>query len=195
MKRLAAIMFSGLLMAVASGTVHAAPEKYELDPEHTSIAFLADHIGYEKLIGMFLESEGSFTFVEEAMTVSDIRIVIQSESIFTNHEKRDGHLRSADFLNTREFPELVFVGTRAEQLSENKGRIYGEFTMLGQTHPMELDVTLNKIGPYPWGDNYVVGISARGSVQRSEWGMTYGVEDGLVGDQIDFMIEFEAIRQ
>ncbi len=189
------MMAASLGFLFVSTAVQAAPDEYELDETHTSIVFMADHIGYQNQMGMFLESEGSFTYDSEAGTVSDLRVVIQSDSIFSNHKKRDQHLKSPDFLNAREFPELVFEGTGAEKLTENTGRIMGNFTMLGQTRPMVLEVTKNKEGPYPWGDNYVIGLSATGSVKRSEFGMTYGVEDALVGDEITFFLEFEAIRQ
>ena len=60
---------------------------------------------------------------------------------------------------------------------------------------MTLDVTWNKSGPYPFNDNYVTGISARTTIQRSDFGMTYAVENGLVGDEVEILIEAEAIRQ
>ena len=180
---------------IGASAVQAAPEKYEIDPAHASVGFLTMHIGYAKTLGMFLETSGSFAYDEDAQTLSDVTITVQTDSVFTNHDKRDQHLRSPDFLNSREFPEMTFVGKEAEKLSDTTGRLHGELTLLGQTHPLTLDLTLNKTGQYPFGDNYVVGVSARGTVKRSEYGMMYAVENGWVGDEIELIIEIEAIRE
>lgn len=194
-------MISGLaaLLAVSlvftAGPASAEPQRFELDPDHTSIAFKSMHIGYANVIGLFREVSGSFTFDEEELTLSDVEVVIETDSVFTNHEKRDQHLRSPDFLNSAEFPEMTFVGISTEKVSDSEGIIHGELTMLGQTHPLTLNVTLNKVGQYPFGDNYSVGVSATGTVVRSQYGMTYAVDNGWVGDEIELMLEFEAIRQ
>lgn len=193
--------FSGLAAAcavsltLAATPASAGPERYELDPDHTSIGFMAMHIGYAKTLGMFLESEGSFTFDEEALTLSDVEIIVETESVFTNHKKRDQHLTSPDFLNAGEFPEMIFRSTSSEKLTDTTGIVHGELELLGQTHPLSLEVTYNKAGPYPFGDNYVVGVSARGTVIRSQYGMTYAVDNGWVGDEIELLLELEAIRQ
>lgn len=182
-------------LSLAASPATAGPERYELDPDHTSIGFMSMHIGYAKIIGMFLKSKGSFTFDEEALTLSEVEVVIDTDSVFTNHDKRDQHLRSPDFLNSAEFPEMTFVGTSSEKLTDNTGVVHGELTLLGQTHPLSLEVTYNKAGAYPFGDNYSVGISARGTIVRSQHGMTYAVDNGWVGDDVELLLEFEAIRQ
>ena len=73
--------------------------------------------------------------------------------------------------------------------------ITGDLTIRGVTQPVTLDVRLNKIGPYPWGSNYVVGVSAETTIRRSDFGSTYALEGGLVGDEIPLTFEIEAIRQ
>lgn len=71
----------------------------------------------------------------------------------------------------------------------------GDLTLLGTTLPLTLDVTLNKAAPYPFGhQRFVLGISARGTLKRSDFGMTYGVENQLVGDEVQIIIETEAMR-
>ena len=189
---------AGALLAALAAPVPAAaePAQFTLDPEHTSITFFTHHIGYADIAGMFLESEGSFTYDEGTRELSDLEVVVQSESVFTNHEERDGHLRGPDFLNAREFPEMTFVGRSAEPLSENTGRITGDLTLLGETRPVTFEARLNKAGRYPFGDeHYAIGIDATGSIRRSDFGMTYAVENGWVGDEIRIVLGFEAKRQ
>lgn len=190
----------GLALAAAcltlTQTAQAEPADFVLDPEHISITFFTHHLGYADVAGMFLESEGSFRFDEDTRELSDVRIVIKTASVFTNHERRDGHLRGPDFLNVDEFPEMLFEGQSAEPLTETTGRITGDLTLLGVTRPMTLDVRLNKTGNYPFGDeHYAIGIDATGTIRRSDFGMVYGVDGGWVGDDIRLVIGFEAIRQ
>jgi len=178
-----------------TSAAYAEPHEYKLDPDHTSIGFLVGHVGYDKVLGMFLESAGSFTYDEATQTLSDVVITVETESVFTNHEKRDQHLRSPDFLNSREFPEMVFTVTKAEKISDTAGKVHGELELIGLKKPIVLDVTFNKAGEYPFNDSYAIGISARGSFKRSDFGMMYGVDNGWVGDEVEMIIEFEAIRQ
>lgn len=192
--QLAALGF--LVAAAGQSTVHAESAKYEIDPEHFSVGFLVDHVGYAKTLGMFLKAEGSFTFDEDTLALSDVRIVVDTDSVFTNHERRDKHLRSADFLNSREFPEMVFEGRSSEQIGPRTGTLTGDLTLLGQAKPLTLDIVWNKSGVYPFGHKKpTVGISARGSFKRSSYDMNYAVANGWVGDDIELIIEFEAIRQ
>jgi polyisoprenoid-binding protein YceI len=183
------------LASVASGPALADAALYEIDKSHFSIVFNADHIGYGATWGMFLDGAGSFMFDEDARTLSDLKVTIDANSVFTNHERRDGHLRSADFLDAESNPEITFTMTDAVAESETAGKVMGDLTLRGVTKPVTLDVTLNKIGAYPFGDNYVVGVTAETTLKRSDWGMTYAVENGLVGDEVPIVIELEAIRQ
>ena len=190
----AAVALGAYGLAISSAV--AAPEAYEIDPEHFSIGFMASHLGFQNQLGMFLEGEGSFTYDAEAATVSDLRVEIVSDSVFTNHKRRDRHLRSPDFLNAKEFPRIIFTGTSVEKTSETTGVVHGELELLGQTRPVTLEVTLNKAGVYPiTHQKETLGISARTSFRRSEFGMAYAVDNGLVGDEVTLMLEFEAIKQ
>ena len=105
-------------------------------------------------------------------------------------------MRGADFLNAGEFPEMTFVATKAEKLSDTEGKVTGDLTLLGVTKPITLDVTFNKAGNYPFGDgHYALGFDATGSFKRSDFGMSYGVDGDIVGDEIKLVIGVEGIRQ
>lgn len=193
--RTAPVLAACLLAAAWARPAEAAPARFRVDPEHTSVAFLVSHIGYHNLLGQFLKVEGAYVFDEEARTLSDLKVTVDAGSVFSNHQKRDEHVRGPDFLDAAAHPAITFVGTRAEPTGPDTGKVTGDLTIRGVTRPVTLDVKLNKIGLYPYIDNYVVGISARATIKRSEWGMTYGVENGLVGDEVEIIIESEAIRE
>jgi len=193
---------AGLVACVALlGCTATPPEAraelapFDIDPEHFSILFSADHIGYQQQLGMFLDGSGSFRFDETTNELADLVVEIDAKSVFTNHQARDNHLRSGDFLDAEAHPMIRFVMTEAGPLSDNHGTITGDLTFRGVTQPVTLDVRLNKIGPYPWGANYVVGVSAETVIRRSEFGSTYALEGGMVGDEIPLTFEIEAIRR
>ena len=125
-----------------------------------------------------------------------MRVVVATDSVDTHHEARDQHLNSGDFLDSERIPQMTFTAESARRTGEHTFAVAGELTLLGTTRPLTLEATVNKAAPYPIGDRAeVMGVSARGSLKRSEFGMTYGVADGLVGDEVEIVIEIEARRQ
>lgn len=83
-----------------------------------------------------------------------------------------------------------------EETGDNTGTVTGDLTLLGQTRPVDIDVTLNKAAEYPFGnEEYTLGISAETVIKRSDWGMTYGVDNGMVGDEVTLRFGFEAIKE
>ena len=191
--RLAALMLAASsLMALPAA---AEPARWVIDPGNSSIGFSANHIGYKDVLGLFLEERGSFTFDEETRELSDLVLEVEAASVFTDNPARNQHLMSDDFLAAESHPLIRFVMTEALPATDTSGTIKGDLTIRGVTRPAEVDVTLNRIAPYPWGGNYVLGVSAEAVVRRSEFGSTYALEDGLVGDEIFLAFEVEAIRQ
>lgn len=179
-----------------SPTALAEPQNYVVDDEHFSMFFEIMHIGYAPVMGMFREVEGEFVYDEETGELASGKLVFQSDGVFTNHEKRDEHVRSDDFLNSGEYPEITFTVTDFETTGKNTGKVTGDLQMLGQTQPVVLDVTLNKAGVYPFGhEEYTLGISASTTLKRSDWGMTYGIDQAMVGDDVKLQFGFEAIRE
>jgi polyisoprenoid-binding protein YceI len=187
------------LAATGAGPAWAEPRTYTIDPDHFAIGFQIEHLGYADVIGMFLKGSGSFVYDEATRTLSSGRVVVAADSVFSNHKARDRHVRDRDFLDAESHPEIVFEATGFETVMDNggrlDGRLSGKLTLLGQTHPVTLEVSLNKAATYPFGHRkHTLGISARTSLLRSQWGMSYGVKNGMVGDEVLLSFEFEALR-
>ncbi len=184
-------------MAV-SAPVAAEPHEWEIDEEHFSVAFEVSHAGFAQQFGLFLDAEGAFVYDESEDELHEGSVTVYSDSVFTDHEERDNHIRDDDFLHAEEYPEMHFEAT---DYDPDAGMLYGDFTLLGETRPIELDIRINRIDEYPFGGGlfasppYVLGASLRGTIRRSEFGMDYGIEDNMVGDEVDIILEFEARRQ
>ncbi|MDP2016287.1 YceI family protein [Hydrogenophaga sp.] len=193
----AALAGSGQLLMSAPAQAQAT--RYELDPDHITVAFLVDHVGYAKVLGLFRSARGSYRFDEAGAALSEVRIEVETASVFTNQRKRDDHLKGPDFLNSGEFPKMVFTASSAKRTGDRTFEIGGQLELLGKSQPLTLQATWNKSAESPLGGPlrkpYVMGVSARGSFKRSAYGMTYAVSNGWVGDEVPLIIEFEAVRQ
>jgi polyisoprenoid-binding protein YceI len=193
---LSALLLAACLTAPAA---LAQPQRYEIDPDHLSLGFLVDHIGYAKVLGLFRSARGSYRFDEASGALSEVRIEVDTASVFSNQRKRDDHLKGPDFLNSGEFPRMVFTASSARRTAERQYEITGQLELLGKSQPLTLLATWNKSAESPLGGfgrkPYVMGVSARGSFKRSAYGMNYAVANGWVGDTVDLIIEFEAVRQ
>jgi len=203
-RRMLLAALTGVALTAGLGLLPAGPAmaqaaRYEIDPDHLTVAFLVDHIGYAKTLGLFRTARGSYSFDEANATLSAVRIEVDTGSVFTNQRKRDEHLKGPDFLNSSEFPRMVFTADAARRTGERGFEIVGQLQLLGKTQPLTLQATWNKSAESPLGGfirkPYVMGVSARGSFKRSAFGMNYAVANGWVGDEVALIIEFEAIRQ
>ena len=186
-----------ILLILLPLTVWSSEEEYIIDKSHFSIGFLVEHVGYARTLGMFRDIDGSYIHDVKNKKINDIKIVINTDSVFTNDEKRDEHLKSPDFLHVDKYPEMVFKATDIK-INNDETIINGNLTLLGITKPLVLTGKINKIGKYPFGGiikPYVMGISAKGTIKRSDHAMMYAIKDNLVGDEIELIIEFEARRQ
>ncbi|WP_376963895.1 YceI family protein [Azospirillum sp. A26] len=186
---------AALFVATATGavsTAFAAPVNYKIDPAHTAVAFIVNHVGFSNVIGRFNTVGGDISFDKDAVEKSTVTVTIDTTSVDTNHAKRDDHLRSPDFFNAKEFPKMTFKSTKIEKTGDKTGKLHGDLTMLGVTKPVVLDVTFNKDGVSPASKLETAGFSARGTVKRTEFGMKYGAP--AIGDDIQLLIEIEAVK-
>lgn len=186
-------------MAVAAIAVaipaQAEPERFVLDESHVSVGFLVGHARFADVLGQFTDVSGEFVYDADNRVLESGEVEIDAESVFTAHEDRDGHVRGDDFLATGDHPTIRFEATGYEAESEDSGTLHGDLTIRGETQPISLEATINRRDDHPIGGADTLGGSLRGRLMRSDYGMTYALEDDLVSDRIDLIIEFEAVQQ
>jgi polyisoprenoid-binding protein YceI len=192
--RLAGVI--GLAAASAASltpvAAEAAAETFVIDPVHTNIVFVTSHLGFSRMIGQFQAFSGEFTFDDQAVKNSAVSVTIQTASVDTDDQARDDHLRSPDFFNAAEFPEMTFASTAIERTGDKTGKITGDLTLLGVTKPVTLDVTFNQRAPHPlpqYNGVEVAGFSAATTIKRSDFGMSTFVP--AIGDEIEIILEVE----
>jgi polyisoprenoid-binding protein YceI len=192
MRTICLSLCAALVIATAAPfSARADPAKFTIDSDHSSVLFRVDHLGYSKVVGMFLGFGGNFVIDEADLAASQVAFVIESGSVFTRQKKRDNHLRSPDFFNAVEFEQIRFQSTGVELRTARAGKLTGNLTLLGVKRLVTFDVTLNRVAPHPDPRKKVIvaGFSARGTVKRSDFGMTYGAPG--IGDEIEIQLEIE----
>ncbi|GGM50724.1 YceI family protein [Dactylosporangium sucinum] len=180
-----------------NGLTIPIPGKFELDPAHTRVGFVARHMMVSKVRGGFSKATGSVVIAEDPLQ-SHVEVSIDAASIDTGVADRDGHLRSPDFLHVEQWPALTFKSTRVVGLSGNEFRLVGDLTIRDVTREVELDVEFEGHAKSPWGQE-VIGFSATTEIDREDFGITWNqaLETGgvLVGKKVKIEIGAEAIRQ
>lgn len=175
-----------------------ATTQWDFDLSHSSVNFHVRHLMVSKVHGRFTKWSGSLALDEQDLTKSQIGVSIEAASIDTRDDKRDEHLRSADFLDVASFPTITFKSTQIEREGEDTYRVLGDLTIHGVTRPVKLEVEGGARVTDPWGGTRT-GFSAKTSISRKDFGLTWNValEAGgfLVGDKLDITLEIEAIKK
>ena len=180
----------GLLVCLAP--VASMADTYQLDPTHTYPNFTVDHLGFSTMNGTFLATKGSFEMDLDKKTGS-VDVTIETGSIFTGFKKRDDHLRSPDFFNAAEFPEITYKSTKVKFKGDKAATVEGKLTIMGVTKDVTLDVDNISCGPNPFNKKMTCGFNATTKVMRTDFGMKYGIP--AIGDEISIRLEAEGIKQ
>jgi polyisoprenoid-binding protein YceI len=172
--------------AAATGGVNA----YQVDDVHSSALFRVHHAGAGQFWGRFNDVSGTFTLSDDPAKMA-FAIDISVDSVDSGNDKLDGHLKSPDFFNSKEFPKLSFVSKSAKKAANGMFEVSGDLTMHGVTKPITAMVELT-------GESNMMGsrggIEAVFTVKRSEWGMNYGVEKGMIGDSVRVVVGLEGVK-
>ncbi|MFG1807346.1 YceI family protein [Streptomyces sp. NPDC049040] len=183
--------------AAVSPGLAALTGDYTIDPSHSSIGFVARHAMVTNVKGKFSDFTGSLYLDGDTPARSTATLDVTMESIETGSPDRDGHLKSADFFKTDEFPTMTFRSTSAEYVGGDDYRITGDLTILGTTKPLTIDLEFNGAAKDPFG-NERVGFEGKAEISRSEWGLTWNaaLETGgvLVSDKIKLNFDISAIK-
>jgi polyisoprenoid-binding protein YceI len=171
---------------------------WTIDPSHSQIQFAVRHMMISNVRGRFEDFTGTVDFDENDLSTLAVDVSIDTASINTRDEKRDEHLRSADFFNTAEFPTMAFRSTSVEKVSDNTLKLHGDLTIAGVTRPVTLDVEYSGTAVSPWGTTSA-GFSAQTKINRKEWGLVWNgtLEAGgvLVGEDIKIELDLELVKE
>lgn len=178
--------------------VEASGGNYELEKTHAFLTWRVKHNGLSNYTARFTDFDASIDFDPENPVNSSVTATINPLSVETDHPTNDSWndklATDKKWFNGEEFPQIVFQSTGVEQTGEFTGIITGNLTLLGVTKEVQLTATYNGTGNAPWfGTRDIIGFSARGSITRSDFGMTALVPN--IGDEVEIIIEAEFVEK
>lgn len=187
----ALLISSALALTTVAGA--ALPSQWQLDDSHTRVGFSVNHLGFSTTMGHFNDVKGVINYDVKSPSKTNMSFTIATDSIDTNWDARDEHLKKAEFFNVAKYPTMIFKSTSVKFINPQQAKVTGDFTMLGQTKPLTLDVTLNKIANSPLTKEPVIGFRATGNIDRAAYGMT-AFADGITTN-VPIQIDGELIEK
>lgn len=181
--------------AIAS-SILAAPQAdehtYSVDTVHSSVVFRIDHSGIAPFYGVFNEFSGTYQFDPDNPEKASFEITVKADSVDTRNEGRDNHVKSADFFNVTEYPEMTFKSTSVKASGKNL-KVTGDLTFHGQTKPVNVDMIY--MGKSEGRRGVKTGFDVQFTFKRSEFGVDHYVAEGGLGDEIKMLIGLEGAKQ
>ena len=166
---------------------------WSVDPAHSKVGFAVKHMGIATVRGVFRDFAGTLEIGDEVKASG----TVQAASVDTNEPQRDEHLRSADFFDVENHPELRFRSNSVEQLDDDSYRIVGDLTIRGVTREVDFHAVTQGVEQDPWGDTRV-GLAVTGEINREDFGLTWNqaLESGglLVGKKVKILLDLSAVK-
>jgi len=184
-------VFAALAISIALPLSALAADSYTIDPAHTYPNFTINHLGFSTMHGRFDKSSGKVTLDRAAKTGS-VEIAIETASVSTGFAKRDDHLKSPDFFNAAEFPNITYKSTAINFKGDTPSSVDGNLTISGVTKPVTLTIDAFKCGPHPMNKKEMCGADASAQIKRSDFGIKYGLP--AIGDDVKLSFEIEAMK-
>ncbi len=171
--------------------------KWVIDPVHSEIQFKVKHLMISTVTGQFNKFDGSIETKGKDFTTAKVNFTADIDSVSTNNEQRDAHLKTSDFFDAVNHPQLVFEGSGLEKIDENY-KATGILTMRGVSKKVVLDVDFGGIAKDPWGGTRV-GFSLTGKINRKDWGVSFGMltETGgiALGEDVKIIASVQFVKQ
>jgi polyisoprenoid-binding protein YceI len=175
-----------------SGAAPAAPVDYRFDPVHSHLQFGADHMGFSTSIGRFTRWQGAFTYDPDNPGANRVDVTIDIASLDLGDANWNQTMLGRKWFDAEQFPQARFVGSRFEPIDASRARLHGELSLKGISHPLTLDVRINRIGTHPYTLKATAGFSATATLSRSAFGLD--ALQGKLADAVDIRIEVEGQR-
>lgn len=197
MKTIARLSAVFLMVVIFSAQATAAAPKWELDPAHSGIYFGINHI-YSTVRGYFEDFKGTVMFSPDDLAGSRFDFEVDVKSINTGNTKRDGHLNSEDFFDSKKFPTMSFKSSAVKHVKDNQYLVEGTMTVKDVSETVSVPFTLLGVKANPFDDkSEVAGFEARMTVDRLAYHVGGGkyFDMGVVGKEVDVLITLEVTRK
>jgi len=175
-----------------------AQTTWTVDKSHSKVGFSVNHLVITDVDGYFKDYDAQITTEGDDFSKTQIDFTIKTNSIFTDNNDRDNHLRSDDFFNAEKYPDMIFKGKSMKKVGDKKYKLIGDFTIRDVTKQIALDVTYNGTVKDPWG-NTKSGFKVTGEIDRFDYNLKWNkaIETGslVVGKEVELVIDLQLIKK
>jgi len=175
--------------ALTQNPVEVRSGSYVLDPAHGKITWSIDHMGFSTYVGQFTDVAATLDLDVRNPAASTLSATIDTDSVGTLNDQLDSHLRTADFLDTANFPQAQFAATSIRLIDRDSAAITGNLTLRGVTRPVTIEADFNQAGINPVDQKYTLGFDGETTIKRSDFGINYGLP--MLGDEVTLNLEAE----
>lgn len=172
--------------------------KWGLDPTHSELLFKVKHLMVSNVTGQFKSFNATVETQGDDIATAKVHFTADVNSVSTNNEQRDGHLKTGDFFDAENHPQIIFDGDKMEKVSDENYKLHGTLTMRGTSKPVTLNVEFGGMIQDPWG-NTRVGFSVTGKINRKDYGVSFGMvsETGgiMLGEDVAISANAEFVKE
>lgn len=180
------------LSAQQVGATAIAADEYAVDPVHSSVVFKIKHGGVSYFYGTFASMDGKFRIDSANPANTMVDVSVETASVNSNNSRRDGHLKSPDFFNADQFPQMTFKSTSAEAGPDGTVKVTGDLTYRGQTKTITVPIKMTGEAQSSRGARQ--GMHTEFTIKRSDFGGSYGIENGSLSDEVTLIVSLQGIR-
>ncbi|QEC53889.1 polyisoprenoid-binding protein YceI [Anseongella ginsenosidimutans] len=188
-------ILSFLAIALLSTSVLFAQSTWQADPAHSKVAFSITHSGISDVSGLFNSFESTITAAKEDFSDAVFDLSIEVASIDTEIEKRDNHLRSADFFDVEKFPKITFKSTGIKKAGKDRYKLTGDLTMHGVTKPVTMDLWYRGTNVSDRDNSSTAGFQLTGTLKRSDFGIGSKFSPPMLSDEVQIKADGEFKKQ
>ncbi|WP_207534034.1 YceI family protein [Desertivirga arenae] len=191
MKKLTLFSAAGIGLALLS--FRFADATWNLDKSHAKLGFSVSHMMVSDVEGSFKKFDATVKSTKDDFSDASVELSAETNSVDTDNDQRDAHVKNADFLDTEKFPTLSFKSTSVKKVADKKYKVKGNLTLHGVTKPVELNATAN-IGVNPMNKKTISGWKVSGVIKRSDFGIGAKVPSAVVGDDVTLNANAEFVK-
>ena len=197
MKQLNKWSIVAFFFVIITTSAHAASTEWKIDPAHSGIYFNVNHI-YSQTRGYFEKFKGTVIFSPDDPAGGSFEFTVKVKSINTGNTKRDGHLNSAEFFDSKKYPEMKFTSTEVTHIKGNQYEVKGKMTVKDVTKSVKIPFVFLGVKDHPMDNkNQVSGLAAHMTIDRLDYHVGGGkfFNMGVVGKNVDVLISIEVTRK
>lgn len=181
-------------LSVVALSFNASASGWELDRAHSSVRFAITHLLVSEVDGSFKDFKGVVKAEKEDFSDLNTEFVIQTKSVFTDNQKRDEHLRSADFFDAEKNPTIVFTSSSFEKGKDGKYELKGKLNLHGVEKEVVWNVKYSGIVKSPYGDTRT-GFKAVTTIKRSDFGISPNTPEAVLSDEVEITVNLELSKK